>query len=58
MFMRRLIRIAGDYSIEYGQAYATVGTAEKGYSDVRVEVASPGGHSSVPPPHTVRSAYR
>lgn len=28
--------------------------AEKGYLDVRVEVATPGGHSSVPPQHTVR----
>lgn len=26
--------------------------AEKGYLDVHVEVTSPGGHSSVPPPHT------
>ncbi|KIP10027.1 hypothetical protein PHLGIDRAFT_66515 [Phlebiopsis gigantea 11061_1 CR5-6] len=47
-----LVDEGGDYNIEYGQAYATVGTAEKGYSDVRVEVASPGGHSSVPPLHT------
>ncbi|KAI0704305.1 carboxypeptidase S [Cytidiella melzeri] len=42
----------GEYMIEFGKAYATVGTAEKGYSDVRVSVTSPGGHSSVPPPHT------
>src|SRR5579863_9678032 len=27
--------------------------AEKGYMDVRVSVSTPGGHSSVPPPHTV-----
>ncbi|GJE90960.1 carboxypeptidase S [Phanerochaete sordida] len=47
-----LVDEGGDYSIEYGQAYATVGTAEKGYFDVRVEVTSPGGHSSVPPAHT------
>ncbi|KAK7032737.1 carboxypeptidase S [Favolaschia claudopus] len=26
--------------------------AEKGYLDVVVEVTSPGGHSSIPPPHT------
>ena len=32
---------------------ATPGIAEKGYIDVRVEVTSPGGHSSVPPQHTV-----
>ena len=44
---------AGDYMVEFGQAYATVGTAEKGYTDVRVAVTSPGGHSSVPPSHTV-----
>ncbi|KAG9088742.1 hypothetical protein FRC07_012475, partial [Ceratobasidium sp. 392] len=31
---------------------AWVGIAEKGYFDVRVEVATPGGHSSVPPEHT------
>ncbi len=39
--------------ISYGQVFATPGVAEKGYLDVRVEVESPGGHSSVPPPHTV-----
>ena len=33
---------------------ATPGIAEKGYIDVRVDVTSPGGHSSVPPSHTVR----
>lgn len=32
---------------------ATPGIAEKGYLDVRVEVTAPGGHSSVPPKHTV-----
>ena len=44
----------GDYMIEHGKAFATLGTAEKGYIDVRVDVESPGGHSSVPPSHTVR----
>lgn len=42
----------GSYNVEYGQPMAIVGTAEKGYFDVRVDVASPGGHSSVPPAHT------
>lgn len=28
--------------------------AEKGSFNLRMEVATPGGHSSVPPPHTVR----
>ncbi|KAG9119676.1 hypothetical protein FRC07_005185 [Ceratobasidium sp. 392] len=32
--------------------FAEVAVAEKGYLDVRVEVATPGGHSSVPPEHT------
>jgi len=30
------------------------GIAEKGFLNVLVEVSSPGGHSSVPPRHTVR----
>ncbi|KAI0343236.1 carboxypeptidase S [Trametopsis cervina] len=47
-----LIDEGGEYMTEYGQAFATVGTAEKGYSDVRLAVASPGGHSSIPPDHT------
>lgn len=38
---------------KFGGIFATPGIAEKGYTDVRVEVTSPGGHSSVPPPHTV-----
>jgi Gly-Xaa carboxypeptidase len=28
------------------------GVGEKGYVDIRIEVTSPGGHSSIPPPHT------
>lgn len=32
-------------------------TGEKGYLDVRVEVSTKGGHSSVPPKHTVRFLY-
>ncbi len=48
-----LVDEGGDYMNEYGVAVATVGTAEKGYLDARVEVTAPGGHSSVPPAHTV-----
>ncbi|KAG8740081.1 hypothetical protein FRC10_004759 [Ceratobasidium sp. 414] len=33
-------------------AVALPAVAEKGYLDVRIEVATPGGHSSVPPEHT------
>ncbi|CCM04649.1 uncharacterized protein FIBRA_06833 [Fibroporia radiculosa] len=36
----------------YGRAFALPGIAEKGYLNVRVDVAAPGGHSSVPPAHT------
>ena len=35
--------------------FATPGIAEKGYLDARIAVSTPGGHSSVPPSHTVRS---
>ena len=38
----------------YGATFAIPAIAEKGYLDVRVEVATPGGHSSIPPPHTVK----
>lgn len=33
------------------------GIAEKGYIDVQVEVATAGGHSSIPPDHTVYSFH-
>ncbi|KAF9453562.1 carboxypeptidase S [Macrolepiota fuliginosa MF-IS2] len=36
----------------FGTVFAAPGIAEKGYIDVHVEVASAGGHSSVPPDHT------
>lgn len=44
----------GGYAEEYGAAVATPAIGEKGYLDVRVDVTTPGGHSSVPPVHTVR----
>lgn len=36
----------------YGQMFARMGTAEKGAVSIKLEVLTPGGHSSVPPPHT------
>ncbi|KAE9391318.1 carboxypeptidase S [Gymnopus androsaceus JB14] len=42
----------GGFSEKYGITFATPGVAEKGYLDLQVDVASPGGHSSVPPSHT------
>ena len=41
------------FSGQYGSVFATPGIAEKGSSEVKIEVATAGGHSSVPPPHTV-----
>ncbi|KAK6203428.1 uncharacterized protein RJT21DRAFT_119584 [Scheffersomyces amazonensis] len=35
-----------------GQIIAAAATGEKGYTDVIVELTTPGGHSSVPPDHT------
>jgi len=40
------------FTSEFGSVIASPGIAEKGYLDVRDEVTAPGGHSSVPPPHT------
>ncbi|TFK26213.1 Gly-X carboxypeptidase [Coprinopsis marcescibilis] len=40
------------FSKEFGSWVSTPGIAEKGYFNVRAEVQTSGGHSSVPPPHT------
>jgi hypothetical protein len=37
--------------------FAVPGVSEKGYLDVKIEVATPGGHSSIPPAHTVRPLF-
>ncbi|KAL1941154.1 hypothetical protein VTO73DRAFT_7366 [Trametes versicolor] len=47
-----LVDEGGGFGQEFGGVIATPAIAEKGYIDVRVEVTSPGGHSSVPPEHT------
>lgn len=39
-------------STSWGTTMATPGVAEKGYTDVTVTIRMPGGHSSIPPPHT------
>lgn len=38
-----------------GTIFALPDVSEKGYLDVRVEVNVRGGHSSIPPVHTVRT---
>ncbi|KAM6496948.1 carboxypeptidase S [Amanita muscaria] len=40
------------FAEQYGSVFATVGIAEKGTLNAKIEVTTPGGHSSVPPPHT------
>ncbi|KAL1696594.1 hypothetical protein GGG16DRAFT_43379 [Schizophyllum commune] len=47
-----LVDEGGGYDEHEGAVFATPAIAEKGYLDVRIQVDSPGGHSSVPPPHT------
>ncbi|THH12982.1 hypothetical protein EW146_g7187 [Bondarzewia mesenterica] len=47
-----LIDEGGSFSEQSGSIIATPGIAEKGYIDTRIEIASPGGHSSIPPSHT------
>lgn len=37
----------------YGSVTAQPSVTEKGYIDIRLTVSSPGGHSSIPPKHTV-----
>lgn len=36
----------------WGNKFAVLGVGEKGHLNVRVTLEAPGGHSSVPPPHT------
>ena len=45
------------YAIADGVAFAAPGTSEKGHIDVHFDVNTPGGHSSIPPKHTVREIY-
>ncbi|KAK0205146.1 hypothetical protein DFS33DRAFT_1427674 [Desarmillaria ectypa] len=47
-----LVDEGGGFGQEYGTIFATPGVAEKGSMNVQVDVATPGGHSSVPPDHT------
>lgn len=50
----RIQYLVGGFTKQFEGVFATPGIAEKGYLDVRIDVTSPGGHSSVPPAHTVR----
>ncbi|TFY55688.1 hypothetical protein EVJ58_g8091 [Rhodofomes roseus] len=41
----------------YGAPFARPAISEKGYFDLQIQVSAPGGHSSVPPPHTCLAAH-
>ncbi|EJD07407.1 carboxypeptidase S [Fomitiporia mediterranea MF3/22] len=47
-----LVDEGGGYSEQFGGIFAVPAIGEKGYIDTRVEVSTPGGHSSIPPSHT------
>ncbi|KAI0954058.1 hypothetical protein AcW1_006673 [Taiwanofungus camphoratus] len=47
-----LVDEGGTIEKQYGGVFALPAIAEKGYLDVQVELTTPGGHSSIPPPHT------
>ena len=50
-----LVDEGGGMVEEFGAVFAGPAIGEKGYIDTRIEVTTPGGHSSVPPAnrHTV-----
>lgn len=45
---------ADGFGEKFGTIFAIPAIAEKGYLDIKIEVTTPGGHSSLPPEHTVR----
>lgn len=47
----------GGYEERNGVIFSAPNVVEKGKLNVRIEVTTPGGHSSVPPPHTVRPPF-
>jgi acetylornithine deacetylase/succinyl-diaminopimelate desuccinylase-like protein len=50
-----LINLSGRQDMSENVVVASPAVAEKGSFNLRMEVSTPGGHSSVPPEHTVRS---
>ncbi|KAI0251446.1 carboxypeptidase S [Lactifluus subvellereus] len=50
--MALLVDEGGGFIEMNGSVIALAPTAEKGYLDTQVTVSTPGGHSSIPPPHT------
>jgi len=50
--MATIVDEGAGIAMQWGTLMATPGVAEKGYTDVHITVRMPGGHSSIPPPHT------
>lgn len=48
-----LVDEGGSFGELFGSVFANLAIAEKGYTDTRITVATAGGHSSLPPEHTV-----
>lgn len=46
----------GGYQVKDEIILSNPGVAEKGNLNVRIELTTPGGHSSVPPRHTVSAS--
>ncbi|KAK7449290.1 hypothetical protein VKT23_013433 [Stygiomarasmius scandens] len=47
-----IIDEGGGFTEQYGTVFATPGVAEKGSFSIKMDLATKGGHSSVPPDHT------
>ncbi|KAI0741428.1 carboxypeptidase S [Daedaleopsis nitida] len=54
VLLNRAFPIPGSYGTPYGDdvIFAAPSLTEKGYIDIRIEITTKGGHSSVPPKHT------
>ncbi|KAF8323709.1 Zn-dependent exopeptidase [Clavulina sp. PMI_390] len=47
-----LLDEGGGHSLAFSQRFALPAVAEKGWQDIKIEISTEGGHSSIPPAHT------